>query len=369
MADLIQVEDFQSLFKNKTPLLDVRAPVEYAKGAFPTAVNLPLLNDAERQAIGLRYRQAGRDAAVEFGEELISGDVKQARIETWLAFCESNPNAVIYCFRGGLRSEIAQQWLHDSGIDVARIAGGYKALRRYLIETTLSLTNDDNLIVIGGKTGSGKTHLLNSLHNSLDLEGIAYHRGSAFGRRAAPQPAQIDFENEIAIQLLELNWEQQCRVVVEDESRAIGSLSIPHNLHLRMNESPIAMVEESLESRVDTIHLDYIQSNYLEFKAADSANAETLFADSLTAALQRIRRRLGEESYQSINALMQAALQEQRSGLGIESHRMWITELLQKYYDPMYEYQIGKKSQRIVFRGSKDELIKWIQPMIKSQDK
>ena len=198
----------------------------------------------------------------------------------------------------------------------------------------------------------------------MDLEGFAQHRGSAFGRRAQTQPSQVDFENKLAIRLLDLSWQKQQRVVVEDESRAIGSLSIPHTLHQRMLLSPLALIEESLENRINTIHMDYIQSNYQDFLNADAENADCLFADSLTSALLRIRRRLGDEAYTNINAMMDSALKEQFSNGSIEGHRIWISELLNKYYDPMYEYQLGKKAKRIVFRGSRDELLAWIQPLV-----
>ncbi|MCG8415865.1 MAG: tRNA 2-selenouridine(34) synthase MnmH, partial [Pseudomonadales bacterium] len=240
MSDLIQAGEFATLFQNQTPLLDVRAPVEFKRGAFPNTINHPLLNDDERQAVGRRYREQGREAAIALGQELVAGEVKAARVRAWKDYVQNHPNCALYCFRGGLRSSIAQQWLAAEGIHVPRIAGGYKALRRSLIEHVQRLASDDNLVVIAGKTGSGKTHLLNSLPNSLDLEGFAQHRGSAFGRRAQGQPSQIDFENRLAIRLLDLNWQDTQRVAVEDESRAIGSLSVPLVLHQRMCEAPIA---------------------------------------------------------------------------------------------------------------------------------
>ncbi len=368
MADLIQLEQVPKLLIKKTPLLDVRAPVEFSKGAFPNATNIPLLTDSEREAVGIRYRQCGKEAAISLGEELVTPALREQRLNQWRAYFEANPDAVLYCFRGGLRSDIAQRWLNEIGTKVPKIAGGYKAIRQFLTETIEAVSSDDNLIVIAGKTGTGKTHLLNTLANSLDLEGFALHRGSAFGRRAQAQPSQISFENSLAIRLLDLSWKNQQRVAVEDESRTIGSLSVPYTLHQRILQSPVAMLEESFNNRVDTIHLDYIQSNYQDFVQSDPDNAPGLFADSLTAALQKIRRRLGEESYESIDSLMQAALKEQQTDGSIDSHRLWISELLRSYYDPMYEYQMQKKVQRIVFRGNRQELGSWIQGLISTRD-
>ena len=364
MTALIQAVDFPRLFREEIPLLDVRAPVEFARGSFPTAHNIPLLNDEEREAVGIRYRWQGRDAAIALGHELVANEEKEQRLSAWIEFTQRHPGLMLYCYRGGLRSTICQQWLSQAGVEVPRIAGGYKALRRFLIDTLELAARNANMLIVAGKTGCGKTHFINSLPNSLDLEACANHRGSAFGRRVRPQPAQIDFENQLACQLLNLVWQDQQRLVLEDESRAIGSLAIPVLFHQRMSESPLALIEESLQQRVDTIHLDYIQSNYLEFREYNPEQADELFAQSLTDSLARIERRLGGENFKIIRKLLNEALDTQLRQGSIDDHRLWIEALLTQYYDPMYDFQLAKKSDRIVFRGSKDELRDWIKPMI-----
>ena len=364
MADLIQADQFKSLLQKKTPLLDVRAPVEYQKGSLPGSCNVPLLNNGQRQEVGTCYRERGRQAAIALGEKLLTHEARCRRIQSWTTVIRHHPDTVLYCSRGGLRSEIAQQWLHDANLRVPRIAGGYKALRHFLIAQVEQLSRGDNLILIAGKTGSGKTHLLCKLPNHLDLEGIACHRGSAFGRRIVPQPNQADFENRLAVRLLELDWKQQRRVVVEDESRAIGSLSIPLPLYRRMNQSSLALLEVSLEQRVNTIHQDYIQTNYTDFKNRYPEQAEQLFADSLLQALARIRRRLGEELFSRLSRSMQDALRQQQQTGKADDHRDWIRELLIGYYDPMYEYQLNGKSRYVAFSGSAAEIADWIQPQV-----
>ncbi len=367
MTALIQAVEFSRLFREEVPLLDVRAPVEFARGSFPNAHNLPLLNDEEREAVGIRYRQQGRDAAVALGHELIPDEEKEKRLQAWLQFARSKPDMVLYCYRGGLRSTICQQWLTQAGIEVPRIAGGFKALRRYLIDTMELLAQKANMLIVAGKTGCGKTHFINSVPNSLDLEACANHRGSAFGRSVQPQPTQIDFENRLASSLLHLDWLEQQRIVLEDESRAIGSLSIPQSFHQRMSDSPLALIEESVQQRVDTIHLDYIQSNYLEFQEQFPEQADELFAQSLRDSLARIERRLGGENFSLIQKLLNGALETQFRQGGIDDHRLWIEALLTHYYDPMYDFQLAKKSDRIVFRGDKQEMRNWIKPMIYPQ--
>ena len=126
-----------------------------------------------------------------------------------------------------------------------------------------------------------------------------------------------------------------------------------------MLAAPIAVVEESLDSRVDTILNDYIVSNYHEFKRQGRADFEAVFENFLLTSLARIQKRLGSENYEAIASLMRVALQSQAKTGGFDSHRFWIESLLQNYYDPMYDYQLDKKLQRVVFRGDRQEFLNW----------
>ncbi|MEX0962587.1 MAG: tRNA 2-selenouridine(34) synthase MnmH [Pseudohongiellaceae bacterium] len=359
MSLVIREAEFAELFTLALPMIDVRAPVEYEHGAFPSAVNLPLLNDAERHQVGIQFKNAGQDAAFALANDLVNGKSKQRRIDGWREFLSNNPGAVVYCFRGGLRSRTAQQWLRDHGTDVAIVEGGYKALRHFLIKTIEEVSADSKFLIIGGKTGSAKTHLINSLQHSVDLEGLANHRGSAFGKRIQGQPSQIDFENRLGISLLQLPYKNIEHIFLEDESRAIGSLSIPKDFYLKMTESPIAMLEESLEARIETIYKDYIYSNFQDFKAQDGAAAADNFSEFLLGSLARIHRRLGGEKYGQIRATMEQALQHNDSEEAESLHRHWIESLLSDYYDPMYEYQINKKLNRVIYRGTREEFTAW----------
>jgi tRNA 2-selenouridine synthase len=180
MSELIQITDLTRLFTIDTPLIDTRAPIEFEQGAFPQSQNLILMSDDEREKIGACYKNKGQAKAIELGHELVQGDVKNKRIEAWLQFIKNNPNGALYCFRGGLRSQITQQWIYTaSGIDYPRVKGGYKALRRFLIDETYRIMQQITPIVIGGQTGCGKTLLLDKINNRIDLEGLANHRGSA----------------------------------------------------------------------------------------------------------------------------------------------------------------------------------------------
>ena len=117
------------------PLIDVRAPIEFAAGALPGAINLPLMDDDERREVGIRYKHAGQASAVELGNRLVSGESREARLVAWEQAIKAAPDSVIYCFRGGMRSKISQQWLAERGYPLPRIRGGWKAMRTRFIET------------------------------------------------------------------------------------------------------------------------------------------------------------------------------------------------------------------------------------------
>ncbi len=124
MSKILPAESYPRLLIDATPLIDVRAPVEYARGSFPAAVNLPLLDDSEREAVGRSYRQAGQDAAIRLGHQLVSGATRQLRMQQWLEFIQTHPDAAVFCFRGGLRSRTVQAWLAEVGHLLPLISGG-----------------------------------------------------------------------------------------------------------------------------------------------------------------------------------------------------------------------------------------------------
>lgn len=359
MPPVIREAGFTELFTQDLPLIDLRAPIEYQHGAFPSAVNLPLLSDAQRHAVGKQFKRSGQDAAIALANELLGVAEKEQRIASWISQLEDTPTAAIYCFRGGLRSQTVQQWLRENGVEVPLIEGGYKALRRFLITTVEASSASSKFIIVGGKTGSAKTHLINALDYSIDLEGLANHRGSAFGRRIDEQPTQIEFENRLGIALLKLPYQQTEHIFLEDESRAIGSLSIPKLFYEKMGDSPIAMLEESLAARVETIYSDYIYSNFEDFRQRDLDGAQDNFSAFLLGSLERIQRRLGGEKYAQIRQTMESALTHADAAEAEALHREWIETLLCDYYDPMYDYQMNKKLDRVIYRGSKEEFTAW----------
>lgn len=355
--------DYRELFLTDVPLMDVRAPVEFDKGAFPMAINRPLMNDSERERVGTSYKQHGQQAAIDLGHQLVSGPLKQQRIDAWVAFASAQPRGLLYCFRGGLRSQITQQWLKsEAGIDYPRVIGGYKALRSYLIEVTDAAVAECDFVLIGGLTGSGKTQVLSQLDNALDLEGHANHRGSSFGKHATPQPEQISFENALAIDILKKRAKGQQQFVLEDEGRVVGSRAIPLGLFRGMQEYPMVWLEESFELRVERILKDYVTDLCAEFiQVHGIATGFGVFSQRLRESLSSILKRLGGERYQRLAALMDAALIEQERSGAVDLHRAWISGLLGEYYDPMYAFQRDSKGARIEFAGDHGAILQYLQ--------
>ncbi len=361
--ELPQTDNFAALLCRDTPMLDVRAPVEFAQGAFPQARNLPLLDDHERELVGTCYKQEGHDAAVELGARLVSGELRDARIAAWLAFLKEHPGGVLYCFRGGLRSQIAQRWLHEeAGLLVPRLKGGYKALRRFLIDQTGVLARQIEPLIICGRTGSGKTLLLKELDFAIDLEGLANHRGSSFGRRVSPQPTQIDFENRVAVALLKFQRHGVRSIALEDESPNIGSVHIPHALYERMREAPGVVLETPIEQRVEITLKEYISDMLAQFSehAGTHDGGFAALTEYLHNSLYRVRRRLGGQAYQEVQALLDDALAEQAKTGRTELHRRWLQRMLVDYYDPMYDYQRQKRARPVSARGDFTHLLHWL---------
>lgn len=346
-----ETADYRQIFLNDLPLMDVRAPVEFNQGAFPGAVNLPLMNDEEREAVGICYKKKGSQAALALGHSLVNGDLRRQRLEQWRQFCRDNPGGYLYCFRGGMRSHIVQQWLSESGIDYPLIVGGYKALRNYLIQVNQSVAAMP-MHVIAGNTGCGKTILINELEQGIDLEGAARHRGSSFGKTLSGQTGQIDFENRLAITLLKKQHAGIDRWAIEDEGKIIGSNHVPLEIYQTMSQSPLVVIDDPFEVRLSRLQTEYIENMHAGFTDLYSEEIGwEKFAGYLKQGIYAIRKRLGFERYQQLATAMDNALQQQRTGLGITGHLAWLTPLLVEYYDPMYTYQLEKKADRIVFRG------------------
>ena len=355
------INNYKQLLLDYTPMIDVRAPVEFATGALPASINLPLMTDDERHQVGLRYKNNGQDSAIAMGHQLVHGEIKQQRVQAWQDFIQANPSAVLYCARGGLRSQLTQQWLAEAGIDCPRVEGGYKSLRGFLYQYLMDYCTDNMFTIVSGMTGTGKTEIIQALPTGLDLEGAANHKGSSFGRPLDEQPAQIDFENRIAIDLLKIQDQHpQSMVVLEDESRNIGARHIPHYFSDRMAQSQFVVIDMDFEERLERLWQEYVVERYLKTLAFFGAAGEQEFARYLRESLLRVQKRLGGQRTKELLASMDNAIAIQHRD-NFASHRHWLALITQDYYDPMYSYQLEKKKELVVFRGSREAVFEWLE--------
>jgi tRNA 2-selenouridine synthase len=296
-------------------LVDARSPAEYAEATIPGAINVPILDDAERAEVGTLYKQVGRQAARVRGVEIVAPKIPAllARVEAQRS--PGSPAVVVFCWRGGMRSKALAQFLELAGIPARQLAGGHKAFRT-LVCSFFEQGEWGRLLVLRGLTGVGKTALLHRLaadgYPVLDLEGLANHRGSAFGHLGLPpQPTQRMFEA--------LLWDVLRRIppgsyaLTEGESRHIGRVALPLRLHQALQTEVSLWLDAPLEKRVHNILADY--------PALDHLRAQ--FAPPLRA----LKERCGRQTVEELLALLERGAWEEL-----------VRELMLRYYDPLYRH-------------------------------
>lgn len=243
--------------ENPLPLLDVRTPMEFLQGQVPGAHNVPVLTDDDRHQVGLTYKTVSKKDAVALGIELFATRVESfsKMIETK---CDGSSRVALSCFRGGMRSQFSGMWASALGIQPFVMKGGYKAFRKHALNAINELTLR-KIYVLDGRTGAGKTDLLKCLPASvamIDLEGLAHHRGSAFGdfAQAEPCPTQQNFENNLAEKIWALP--AGVPVIIEIEN-FIGPIKLPHLLRQILTVSPVIHVERDMDDRVARLAREY----------------------------------------------------------------------------------------------------------------
>ena len=313
----INVADFLSKSKNEL-IIDVRAPVEFFKGHVPNAINIPLFEDFERAEIGTLYKQQGKDTAVNRGLEIVSP--KMTLFVNQVKSLSKNKKAFIYCFRGGMRSNSFAWLMNTSGLNTCIMQGGYKAFRNYVLEY---FDRERKIILLGGKTGSGKTDILKKLKTkslqTLDLEGLAHHKGSAFGaiNEQRQNPQQV-FEHNLFDGLWLLD--ETKNVVLEDEAQTIGFNKLPHGLWLQMKQAIIIKIEIPFELRVQKLVEDYTTVNI----------------EALKSCVVKISQQLG-----TLNTKL--CLQHLD-----DNNLSDVARLSLLYYDRAYEFSYKNKKQPII---------------------
>jgi tRNA 2-selenouridine synthase len=356
--------DFKKIAIENIPLLDVRAPIEYEKGAFLNSINIPILNNEERHIIGTCYKEKGNEEATKLGYKLVSGEIKEERIKGWTNFFKESDNAMLYCFRGGSRSRIAQEWIIENlNKEVTRLEGGYKAFRNYLIEELTLEKQAYNPIILTGYTGSGKTILLNKLDNSLDLEGLANHRGSSFGAHIKPQPTQINFENNIAYRLINLKDKGFKNIILEDEGKNIGKNFVPQDLQEHFKKGKYIILDVSLEERTTNTLQEYVIESQKEYITAYGEEGLEKWFAYIYESMNRVKKKFGGDNFNIVINELDKAYKNQLSTGNIDLHRTWIERFLRDYYDPLYKYSIEKHNYDLLYKGNTEEVYEYFKTL------
>ena len=319
----INIKRFMELSET-IPIADVRSPSEFILGHIPGAINIPLFDDKEREAVGIKYRKEGRLPAIIEGLKH-SGPSLVNKLGKGLKSTD-NGKLLVHCWRGGMRSE-AMAWLFSLGdLEVSVLDGGYKSYRRYITEI---ISEKRKMIVLGGMTGSSKTHILRILKSSgqqvLDLEHLANHKGSAFGSLGQmPQPTTEQFSNSLYNELIKLN--SDLPIWVEDESRNIGSVFMPDSFYQNMQETWVIVLVMDLNMRLPRLLEEY----------------STYPRESLKESVMKISRRLGGDKTKD-------AILAVESGDFAKA-----IEIVLYYYDKAYLFGLKKKDNKNIIYVNTD---------------
>ncbi len=295
-------------------IIDVRSPAEFAEDHIPGALNLPVLSNEQRAEVGAIYVQDSRFRARRIGAAYVARNVA-AHLDAALADRDAKFRPLIYCWRGGMRSNAMATILSQIGWRVGVLTGGYKTWRRAVVSALSDDPSPINLVLIDGQTGSAKTEILRRLSTigvqTIDLEGLAAHKGSVFGEQSArDQPAQKLFESHLFERWRSLDPHRP--IVVEAESNRIGRIGVPKRFWTAMRAAPRIAVEASAETRAD-----YLTRAYADFIATPGA---------LASSVDRLRPFHSKEAIEAWQAL---------AALG--RYAALALALMHDHYDPLYE--------------------------------
>jgi tRNA 2-selenouridine synthase len=295
---ILNIDDFFKL-RQQLPVVDVRSEGEYAQGHIDQAINIPILNDAERVEVGTDYKQKGQLEAIKTGFRLVG-----PRIIDIVTSAEQTANGkelLVHCWRGGMRSSNFCQFIGMAKVKSHQLEGGYKTYRHVALE---SFRKELDLIVIGGCTGSGKSEILRTLKDKgeqvIDLEQLANHRGSSFGALLMPpQPTTEQFQNNL-FEVIR-GFDLSRKVWIEDESIAVGKIFLPEPLWRRMCVSPLIEIEVDRSKRVQRLVDEYGAADKKEFLGAMERITKKLGGQHFNAAKERL---FADDMYATIDILL-----------------------------------------------------------------
>ena len=309
-------------------IVDVRSPAEFEHAHIPGAENFPLFNNEQRAEIGTLYKKQGREVAMMRGLELYGGNMKQI-IEKLQTRNLTGKKLFVHCWRGGMRSGVVSWMLSLFGYHVSILNGGYKAYRQFVLN---SFNQNYSFKIIGGRTGAAKTKVIEAMMENkiaaIDLEGIANHRGSAFGAIGLGlPPTQEQFENELSSQLMNLKSEQS--IYLEDESQRIGWVNIPNNIWNQMRSADVLYLDIPFENRLENLVNTYGK----------------LEVEQLNEATLRIQKKLGGLQTKNVTGFL-------KEGNLKEAFR-----ILLNYYDKMYDLGTGRRLPQSIFKIKSEVII------------
>lgn len=294
-------------------IIDARSPGEFAVDHIPGALNLPVLTDAERAEVGTIYVQESRFKARRIGGAYVARNVA-LHLETVMSDWPTGFRPLVYCWRGGMRSNAMAVILAHVGWRVGVLEGGYRTYRRQVSHRLYDGALGLHLILLDGCTGSGKTEVLRRLGDrgvqTIDLEALAEHRGSLFGGLPGrEQPSQRMFESRLLACLDGLDASRP--VVVEAESSKVGQLMVPPMLWQAMASAPRIELTAPVE----------VRAHYLAQAYATLGDDPARLVD----VLARLPDRPGRQRLAAWSALAHAGALAELA-----------TDLMQAHYDPAY---------------------------------
>lgn len=313
----ITLEEFFEL-RATIPIADVRSEGEFSSGHIPGSISIPVLNNEERKAVGTDYKKKGKEIAIETGHSLVASRLPAMLEQAKLSAV--NNELLVYCWRGGLRSEKFCDFAANAGIKTYRLKGGYKAYRQQALQT---FAKPFPLIVVGGKTGSGKTEILEQLkahgEQVIDLEFLANHKGSAFGGlMRGKQPSTEQFQNHLYETLMLTDSNR--RLWIEDESMSIGRVFIPESFWQQKASAPVIQIEMKTSDRIERLVREYSPADRSEF----------------LQSMEKITERLGGQNFNAAKELL------------MKGDWHGTIKILLNYYDKTYLYALDKKKTQIL---------------------
>lgn len=299
-------------------IIDVRSPSEYIQDHIPSAVNIPLLDDRERKEIGIIYKHEGPEKAKLRGVDIVSPKLPQFIRQIQQVYEKRKP-VIIYCWRGGLRSEASVSFARLAGITVSKLKGGYKSYRKYVINYLEHIDKNIKFITLFGPTCSGKTELLELLRQKglpvLNLEKYARHKGSVFGHIGEaeyPQITQKKFESELFFDI----YKGKSNIYfTEGESSKIGKITVPKTIFQKIKSSIKILIDADIDFRIDFAIKSY---------------KPELYENEILSCLENIKHYVSKDFFENLRYLLHK-----------KNFREFTRQIMLYYYDPLYKKGLG----------------------------